>query len=120
VNRALILLSALGLMACGKTSYVTGKPPGASFEKKGSYFIGGLIGSTDINLGQLCPNGVSSFVNQKTVTDGVMTCITCGLYSPITINITCASGSTYLLQPNPERNITKVIPVLAASEGGEQ
>jgi hypothetical protein len=78
---------------------------------KGTYFLGGLIDQTDVNLGELCPNGVSKFQNQQTFSDGIMTCISCSIYSPITIEITCASGTSFLLQPNPERNITKVIPV---------
>ena len=112
MNKVWMILGLVVLMGCGKTSYVTGKPPQASVSYvKGTYFLAGLIGQTDVNLGELCPNGVSKFQNQKSPSDGIMTCLTCGFYSPITIEITCASGSSFLLQPNPERNITKVIPV---------
>lgn len=107
--RVVVFLLALCATACGKTSYVTGKPAGVTpVTVKGNYFIGGLVGSTDVNLGEICPNGVSSFKNNKTVSDGLVTCVSCGFYSPITIEIICASGSSYLLEPNPERNVTKV------------
>ena len=40
--------------------------------------------------------------------DYLFSCVTCGIYSPRTVTITCASGSAFLLSPEPDAGVTVV------------
>ena len=42
--------------------------------------------------------------------DIVLGCITCSIYTPLTVEVQCAGGSAYLLEPDVEEGVTWVSP----------
>lgn len=113
MSRASILLAgALVLLSgCMRNTISTGKPPGAYHELKGKFFLYGIVGQEDVNVGQLCPNGVSKIEEKTGVGDWLLTCVTVSIYTPRSIKVTCTSGSAYLLVPDEENNQTVVTPM---------
>jgi len=98
-----------------KTTINTGAPAGASSTHKGKYFLYGLAGSAEFNLDQICPAGVSQIEQSAQVGDMLATCLTCSLYRPMTIKITCASGSAYMVTPDEANDRSLVEPLLASN-----
>ena len=95
----LTTLVALSLSGCFVNNITTGLPAGgAKHEEHVAFFLWGLAGDASFDLAQLCPQGVSKIHEEAAVTDVLLGCVTCGLYSPRTVTITCAGGSAYLLQ----------------------
>lgn len=119
--RKLVFLAAASLVAlsgCYKVSHTTGAPKaGGSHTEKASFFLWGLVGEADVNVDQICPSGVAWFQNRAEFVDSVVGCITCGLYQPMTIEVVCASGSSYLAVPDVEQNVTWVYEL---EEGGAE
>lgn len=73
------------------------------------------MGEAEVNVDQICPNGVAFFQNRAEVVDSIVGCITCGIYTPLTIEVTCASGSAYLAVPDVDQNVTWIYDL---EEGG--
>ncbi len=114
--RRVLLLAPLALaMGCMKTTIKTGAPPGAVSEEKAVFWLYGLIGEENFNLDATCPNGVSRIEEFHDFGNVVGMCLTCSIYTPRTVKITCASGSSYLLTPDEENGRTLVTPALAAN-----
>lgn len=96
---SLLLLSAATLGGCYVNNINTGLPPGgAKHTEQVSFFLWGLAGDASFDLAQLCPQGVSKIHEEQDVNDVVLSCVTCGLYSPRTVTITCAGGGAWLMQ----------------------
>ncbi len=120
MNRILMsaaLLAAAAAGGCYKNTYTTGQPiGGATHTVKANFFIYGLIGETTVNVDALCPNGVAWFQNRMDVPDALLSCITCSLYTPLTIEVRCASGQAWLAVPDDEESMTWIF---ALDEEGE-
>jgi hypothetical protein len=109
---------------CLTTSYKTGLPGnGEMHTDSASYHVWGLVGDKTLDLGQLCPNGVSQWKDHFTVGDWLITCIACGglIYASKTIEVECAGSATaaktsYLLVPDPGHHETVVIPMGSAQQ----
>ncbi len=119
-----LALGALALWGsgCMKNTYVTTKPSGGgTYTQKASFFINGLIGEKTVDLNQVCPQGVSWFQNRKTIGDSVVGCLTCALYTPLTIEVRCAGGGAFLAVPDPGEGVTWFYPQDPNDiSGGEQ
>lgn len=115
IHKTALLAPLLLAAGCMKTTITTGAPAGASSDHKAKFFIGGLIGETDFNLDQMCPTGVSKIEESAQFGDVLASCITCSIYTPRTVKITCASGSAYLITPDDENNRSLVEPLLASN-----
>ncbi len=112
-------LAGLGfvLSGCIKITHTTGAPKSSSTHtEKASFLLWGLVGEADVQLGQICPQGVAWFQNRVEPVDWIVGCITCGIYQPMTIEVACTSGQSYLAVPDPEQNVTYVYELDA--EGG--
>lgn len=112
---ALLLLSG-----CMKNTYMTGRSyGGGAYTQKAHFFLYGLIGEKTVDLNQVCPDGTAWFQNRRTFGDGLVSCITCSIYTPVTIEVRCASGAAWLAVPDPEENVTWFyeMPADAAEEG---
>jgi hypothetical protein len=109
--RSLFLLAALAFGGCYKNTYTTGLPAGNSQTIKATFFLYGLIGEETVNLNQLCPNGVAWFQNRMDVPDALLSCITCSLYTPLTIEVRCAAGNAWLAVPDEQQQLTWVYPI---------
>lgn len=94
---SLAALTALG--GCYVNNITTGLPPGGGkHTEQVAFFLWGLAGDATFDVAQLCPQGVSKIHEEADAGDVVVGCITCGLYSPRTVTITCAGGGAWLMQ----------------------
>ena len=105
------------LSACYINNVETGqKAGGQSHTETVPFLLWGLVGEASFNVDDICPQGVSSIHEEVTPVDGVLNCLTCGIYAPRTVTITCASGSAYRVTPNPETGLVQVTADLGGSE----
>lgn len=61
---------------------------------KQSFFLWGLVGGSEVNLDQMCPSGVSQIQSKTSVGDQIFTILTGGIYSPMSVNVSCATGGS--------------------------
>ncbi len=114
---AALLLAGFG-SGCFRNTYTTGQPQGGGiYVQKAHFWIFGIVGQKTVDMGQVCPDGVAWFQNRLDFIDGFATCLTCGIYSPSTIEVRCASGQGWLMTPDEEAGLTWVEP-LDADAGG--
>ena len=91
--RIALAAAAFAISGCMVTTYNTGLPAGGEVKKDGgSFYLRGLIGEKDLNLSELCPNGISTWKQFSGFGDIVFTACTFGLYSPSSIEVTCSGG----------------------------
>ncbi|MCK6506498.1 Bor family protein [Myxococcota bacterium] len=101
------LLFGLTGTGCLKNTYMTGRPYGGGvYTQKAQFFLWGLVGEKTVDLNQVCPGGAAWFQNRRTLDDLVVSCFTCGLYQPVTLEVRCAGGQSYLAVPDPEEGVT--------------
>lgn len=113
-----VMLGALVLMGsgCMKNTYITGKAQGGGvYTQKAGFFLWGLVGQKTVDMGQVCPGGVAWFQNRRDFIDGVVGCVTCGLYQPVTIEVRCSGGQSWLAVPDAEQGLTWFHPIEASS-----
>jgi hypothetical protein len=65
---------------------------GATQTAKQSFFLWGLVGGSEVDLDKMCPTGVSQIQSKTSVGDQIFTVLTGGIYSPMSVNVQCASG----------------------------
>lgn len=72
----------------------TGRPAGGTVvENKWAHsFLYGLVPPSEVNVAQQCGSGVSRVETQHSFLNMVANAVTFGIYSPMTIRVTCASG----------------------------
>jgi hypothetical protein len=88
---ALVLLLLLGQLGCYTVRYQTRAPPGGlHHEERADFFFWGLVGSKDIDLDAICPDGVHAWHNEATFVNGFLFFITFGIYAPRTVVVDCA------------------------------
>jgi Bor protein len=95
MRRALQIAFGLPLLAgCYRVTVVAGAPPSAvTVDRPWQHsFIGGLVPPNEVNVQELCPNGVARVVTERSFVNGVADVVTSGIYSPIHTMVTCASG----------------------------
>jgi hypothetical protein len=98
--RSASLAAAFLLSGCYKNTIQTGAQPGASSDHKAKFYVYGLAGEANFNLDQICPSGVAKIEESAEFVDSLVGCLTCSIYTPITVKITCASGSAWNLTPD--------------------
>ena len=98
--RTASLAAAVLLAGCYKNTIQTGAQPGATSDHKAKFYVYGLVGESNFNLDQICPTGVAKIQESAEFIDGLVGCLTCSIYTPITVKITCASGSAWNLTPD--------------------
>ncbi len=54
------------------------------------FFIGGLIGDPEVDVGDACPGGLSRIEVTHTAVNVIVAIITLGIYSPTTVEVWCA------------------------------
>ena len=90
------ILLGLSLVGCMNHTYVNpSATPEAEASYSGSYhhIIFGLIDlSKEVNLEQVCPNGVAKIENKQSFVNGLVTCITGNIYSPTSVKVWCSAG----------------------------
>lgn len=115
LNLRALTLASIALFASGCASYntriVTGLPPGGEVKEQGStFYVYGLVGDQTVDLAQVCPAGVASVQTQMSAGDKLLTAITLGIYSPMSMVVECAGGNAFVLEPDDEKKVTWVQP----------
>lgn len=90
-------ISALALTAgCYHAVIDTGRPAsGVVVENEwAASWIGGLIPPSAVNTASQCPNGVSKVETQISFLNQLAQFVTLGIYSPMTITVSCASAGS--------------------------
>lgn len=91
IRTAVAVVCLASLTACYTVRYETRAPPlGATREYSVNFFFWGLVGTHDIDLDAVCPQGVSRWYNEATFLDGFLGIVTLGIYVPRTVVIHCA------------------------------
>ena len=96
VARAVTLAAVfLVASACYHQVVRTGRAPGTMVIDKSwtPTWIFGLVPATPIDVTQQCRNGVALVETQQTVPNVLVGIITLGIYTPVNVKVTCASGS---------------------------
>lgn len=89
---ALCLLAGMSLSGCYAVRYQTRLPAGGSTHRQWlNYYLFGLVGQHDIDLDQVCPQGVHAWRTEAAAI-GLLDLVTLGIYSPRTVTIECAPG----------------------------
>jgi hypothetical protein len=97
-TKTLLASLALALAATGcATHKINYKNPnvaaGPTHTAKQSFFLWGLAGGNDIDLDKMCPAGVAGIESKSSGGDSILHWLTAGLYSPMSVAVTCASAT---------------------------
>ena len=89
---AAVVIGLITLSSCHHIHYTTGKPASTKVvEGTDSFFLGGLIGISEIKVFKACPNGASKIHVYETFLDGLCGFLTLSIWQPRTYEITCAA-----------------------------
>jgi hypothetical protein len=90
------LIGILVLTGCFHQVVRTGAPPGNVVIERpwtATYLLG-LVPASAINTAAQCPTGVAVVETQQTFANGLVGALTLGIYTPQSVRITCAAGTT--------------------------
>ena len=91
VSLTILLLSASG---CYHVSYSNGGVRGhASKTGTNHFFIAGLVNTSEVDLAQVCPEGVAKLDIHQTFGDGLLSGITLGIYTPRSWEAWCSPAA---------------------------
>jgi len=95
VLAALVIAFAASGCATHKINYKnpTVASTGTTHTEKQAFFLWGLVGGNEIDLQRLCPTGVAGIESKSSGGDAVLTWVTGGLYSPMSVEVHCAAGT---------------------------
>ncbi len=92
------LAGLLGLIfasgACYHATVNTGRPLSMETVEKpfASAWIYGLVPPSTVDVATQCSNGVARFETQQSFVNGLVGILTLGIYTPMTIKVTCAGS----------------------------
>ena len=81
----------MGIGACYPTRFSTGATSGTTHSKWSNFFIFGLAGTATVDAAALCPSGIAGVETYASFGQAILHVVTFGLYSPRTVEITCAA-----------------------------
>lgn len=93
----LLLLTAVFLLSgCYHATVVTGLQPSAEVIEKNfaPSWIYGLVPPPTVETMQQCENGVAKVETELSFVNQLVGALTLGIYTPMTIKVTCAAGNT--------------------------
>jgi hypothetical protein len=93
-RRSVLLLALLFTGACYHTTIETGAAPSTQVIEKewAASWIGGLVPPDPVETAAKCPNGVARVETQHSFLNMVANILTFGIYTPMTITVTCGTG----------------------------
>jgi len=110
--------------ACYHQVVQTGRTPGTTVIDRPwtATWIFGLVPATPIDVTQQCRTGVATVETQRSFANGLVGLLTLGIYTPVSVKVTCASGSASLGMPEIRiaRNATPVERVEALRTAAEE
>ncbi len=96
MRRTLLALCAAVFVTsgCYHVTVVTGAPEANNtidlrWQKS---FVYGLVPPPEVDTQGDCPNGVAKVETQQSFLNGLVRSITYGIFTPMQVNVTCASG----------------------------
>jgi Bor protein len=97
MRRAILACAALLVSAsgCYRITVNTGAPPAAAdsiVRPWNNSFVYGLVPPAPVSTADKCTNGVAQVTTQRSFLNGLVGAITWGIYTPLEIRATCASG----------------------------
>jgi len=103
-----LILGALTVSGCYHATVVTGEQPGTQTieERWATSFINGLVPPETVDATQQCNNGVARVETRLPFLNQIVTGLTFGIYSPMSITVTCASGSMSGIAPEADLTLT--------------
>ncbi len=96
ISRSAALLGAVvALSGCYHATIETGLPPGNQTLEKpwASGWVIGLVPPSTVETASRCPNGVARVETKVSFLNGLVAMITMWIYTPMAIQVTCASTS---------------------------
>src|SRR3712207_4245062 len=94
--RAAIAVAVVAFSGCYHATGETGRPEsGQKIVRPWAHgFVGGLVPPETVETASQCPNGVARVETYHSILNQLAQFLTFGIYSPMTIEVTCASGGT--------------------------
>ncbi len=91
-----LLPAVVVLAGCYHTTIETGLPPGTQTLEKpwASSWVYGLVPPKTVETASRCPNGVAKVETQISFLNGLVALITFAIYTPMSIQVTCAGPDT--------------------------
>lgn len=104
------IIAAFGIAAslgCYRATVETGLTPSEQVIRKesASAWLGGLVGPEKVEAQKQCPNGVAQVKTEQSLLNQVVAYVTLGIYTPMTIQVTCARSTAD--SPSPASGIAK-------------
>lgn len=97
----LALLLCLSFAGCFKHTYTlgTGAPDGkVVYRHWHHHWLFGIIGNENLKLDELCPSGNATVDQRQTVLNGIINILIGIIYSPTTVTVRCADGTSAQLE----------------------
>ena len=96
VIRAALFAGVVVASGCYHAVIETGRPASGQVIERpwANSFIGGLVPPPVWEVGASCPNGVARVETQHTFLNQLVGFITLGIYTPMSLAVTCASGGS--------------------------
>jgi hypothetical protein len=112
-GRAFVLAAALALGGCGYTyHFETDLPRGEEHNEWASFFLFGLVGEYELDVRELCPQGVAEIATGNDFLTWLVSTFTLGIYTPRKVNVWCAAGgvrtSSFEIEFDPRGNPARV------------
>ena len=103
MRRSSLVLIALALVGCYHATVETGAAPSEQVIERccEAGFLGGLVPPKAVRSEAACPNGVARVETSRSFSNVVFTVLTAGLYSPMSVRITCAAVPAMAAAPAP-------------------
>jgi hypothetical protein len=112
----------VALTACYHATVETGATPSTVVIDKSfaSSWIYGLVPPSTVSTTSKCPNGVAKVETQHTFVNQLVGFLTLGIYTPMQIKVTCATGaSASLVPPQPNRVARGGLSAISSSGRGQ-
>jgi len=95
VRTLLVCTVCFGLIGCYHATVETGEAPGSRTVEKGwaHGFLLGLVPPSTVETEEECTSGVAKVETRLSFLNQIASLITSGIYTPMNITVTCASGS---------------------------
>jgi hypothetical protein len=94
-TRTTVIATAFLLTGCYHATIETGRPPSAVTveDQWADAWVYGLVPPDTINAAQRCTSGVARVETQLSFLNQLVGALTLGIYTPMSIRVTCAQGS---------------------------
>ncbi len=108
VSRLLSIIALIFLFSsCYHAQVTTNKEPsGEVIENQWAHsFVYGLVPPSEVEASNKCDNGVAKVETQISFLNGLVRSLTGGLYTPMTITVSCAEGSGMAVNSDGNQNL---------------